>query len=277
MGRTDAVARFPEEVLLGDPVLERVERNDREAATGPQDGHCGVEAATKTLELVVDRDAQRLEDARRRIDGPPTSGSLRLHAEDETTEIVGLHERLAGAPAHDGRRDAAGLRLFAVCPKDITQRVLSPAVHDVCRRSDACVWVGAHVQRAFRAKAEASLRVGELDRREAEIEEDAVERNELVLAGHVVTKREARADEDRAIAEPREDAAGFGQGRGVDVEAEETTGRTGPLEDGFGVATRADGAVEKAAIFAGIKLGEYFGQKNRLMKPPMFFTRPRGP
>jgi len=31
------------------------------------------------------------------------------------------------------------------------------------------------------------------------------------------------------------------------------------------VASRADRAVEIAAIFAGIKLGEYFGQKNRLM------------
>jgi len=53
------------------------------------------------------------------------------------------------------------------------------------------------------------------------------------------------------------------------------------------VASPTDRAVEEAATFAGIKLGEYFGQKNRLMKPPSFVetwcnissftTRPRGP
>jgi len=202
---------------------------------------------------------------------------LRLHAEDETTEIVGRHEWLACAPPHDGRRDAAGLRLLAVFGEDTTQVGLSPAVHDVCRRSDACVWVGAHVQRARRAKAEASLRVGELDRREAEVEKDAVERNEVVLAGQLVAKREAAADEDRSIPESREDASGFGERFGIDVEAEETAGRRGSIEDGLGVASPADRAVEEAASFAGIKLGEYFGQKNRLMKPPTFIARPRGP
>ena len=53
------------------------------------------------------------------------------------------------------------------------------------------------------------------------------------------------------------------------------------------MASPTDRAVEEAATFAGIKLGEYFGQKNRLMKPPSFVetwcnissftTRPRGP
>ena len=32
--------------------------------------------------------------------------------------------------------------------------------------------------------------------------------------------------------------------------------------------TRADRAIEKAATFAGIKLGEYFGQKNRVVNTP---------
>jgi len=35
------------------------------------------------------------------------------------------------------------------------------------------------------------------------------------------------------------------------------------------MAPRADRAIEKAATFAGIKLGEYLGQENRLMKPPV--------
>jgi hypothetical protein len=54
------------------------------------------------------------------------------------------------------------------------------------------------------------------------------------------------------------------------------------------MASPTDRAIEEAAIFAGIKLGEYFGQENRLMKPPRsfitssfssssFIPRPRGP
>ena len=37
----------------------------------------------------------------------------------------------------------------------------------------------------------------------------------------------------------------------------------------------ADRAVEEAATLAGMKLGEYFGQKNRLMRPPT--ARSQGP
>jgi len=97
-----------------------------------------------------------------------------------------------------------------------------------------------------------------------------------VLAGHVVENREVGADEDRALAEPREDATGFCERCGVHVETDEVAGWRGALEDGLGVASPTDRAIEEAASFAGIKLGEYFGQKNRLMKPPMFI-RPRGP
>lgn len=98
-----------------------------------------------------------------------------------------------------------------------------------------------------------------------------------MLAGHDVAKREVRADDDRAFAEAREDASCLGERGGIDVESEKTAGRRGAFEDGLGMATSAERAVEEAASFAGIKLGEYFGQKNRLMEPPTFIARPRGP
>lgn len=99
-----------------------------------------------------------------------------------------------------------------------------------------------------------------------------------MLAGHDVANREVGADEDRALAEACEDAASLVERGGVDVETEEPAGRTGAIEDRFGVTACPDRAVEEAASFAGIKLGEYFGQKNRLMKPPtLFIARPRGP
>lgn len=98
-----------------------------------------------------------------------------------------------------------------------------------------------------------------------------------MLAGHDVTNREVRADDDGALTEACEDTPCLREGRGVDVEPEKAAGRRGAVEDGLGMASPAERAIEEAASFAGIKLGEYFGQKNRLMEPPVFITRPRGP
>jgi hypothetical protein len=222
---------------------------------------------------MVDRDAPRLEDARRRIDATPT---LRLHARDKAAEIVSRQERLGRAATRDRGRDATRLGLLAELAERTAQLALVPAVHDVCRR-DAEVRVGAHVQRAFCAKAEASPLVSELERGETEVEEDPVEWRETVLAGHDVEKREVGADEDRALAETCEDATGFCECRGVHIETDEAPARAGPFEDGLSMATRADRPVEKAATFAGIKLGEYFGQENRLMTTPPGGSAPRGP
>ncbi len=265
MGRTNTVARLPDEELFGDPVLERVEADHRESSAGAQRAHGGLEALLKILELVIDGDAQCLEHTRRGIDPAAT---LRLHTCDEPTEIVGREERLARATAHDGGRDATCLGLLAELAERTAQLALVPAVHYVCRR-DAEVRVGAHVQWAFRAKAEASPLVCELERGETEVKEDPVERRETVTRGHDVQKREVGSDEDRALAETCEDALGFGKCRGIDVQADEASGRTCAFEDRLGMTTRSDRAIEKAATFAGIKLGEYFGQENRLMKPPI--------
>src|SRR5687767_7996369 len=110
VGRTNAVARFPDEEVLGDPVLERVEGDDREATAGAQRAQGGLEAVLKILELAIDRDAQRLKDARRRIDAAPT---LRLHAGDEAAEIVRRKERLGRAAARDRGSNTTRLGLLA--------------------------------------------------------------------------------------------------------------------------------------------------------------------
>jgi hypothetical protein len=273
VGRTDAGARLPDEELLSDPVLERVERDDRETPSGTKDPNGGLEALLEILELAIDRDAQRLEDARRRIDAAST---LCLHARYESAEIVRGEERLARAATHDRGGDTTRLGLLAELAERAAQLALVPAVHDVGRR-DAEVRIGAHVQWSFGAKAEAPPLVRELERGKTEVEEDAVERREAVARCHVVEKREVGADQDRALAETCEDAAGFVERCGIDIQADEPPARSRALEDGFGVAARSDRAVEKAATFAGIKLGEYFGQENRLMRTPPGDSAPRGP
>jgi hypothetical protein len=140
----------------------------------------------------------------------------------------------------------------------------------------------------LRAEAEATRGIRELDGREAEIEKDAVDLVEAAFAGHDVEKREVALSEYGALAEPFKDAPRLIERCGIDIEPEEAARRRGAVEDRFRVSSPTDRAVEEAATFARIKLGEYFGQKNRLMQPPSFvesssnisvsfITRPRGP
>ena len=82
-----------------------------------------VEAARQRLELVVDDDAQRLEDAARRIAGAEARrrGDVGL---DDLDELAG---RLDAARAHGARDDAAGdvlgVALLAVAAEDVGQLV----------------------------------------------------------------------------------------------------------------------------------------------------------
>src|SRR3954447_2830910 len=65
--RADAPALLVAQEPLHDPVLERVERDHREAAARPKHLERRRERGLERAELVVDRDAQRLEDPLRRM------------------------------------------------------------------------------------------------------------------------------------------------------------------------------------------------------------------
>ena len=94
-----------------------------------------------------------------------------------------------------------------------------------------------------------------------------------MLAGEVVENREVGADEYCAIAEARQLPSRDRKSRRVDVEPEKATIRRGAVEKGTRVSPTADRAVEEAATFSWSKLGEYFGQENRLMNPPIARSR----
>jgi hypothetical protein len=96
-----------------------------------------------------------------------------------------------------------------------------------------------------------------------------------VLAGHIVENREVLVDEYGAIAETRQLPSRDRESRRVDVEPEKPAIRRGAVQEGCCVAPAADRAVEEAATFMESKLGEYLGQENRLMSPPI--VRSRGP
>ena len=261
MGRTDAVARLTRHEGLHGAVLERVERDDREPTARTKDPERRGEALREIAELVVDGHPERLEYARRRIDLGAAGG---LDAGDEPAELVSCRERPAGPAAHDRRGDARGLGLLAELGEDPPQRAVVPGVHDVGGR-DGEPWIGAHVEGSARVEAEASGIVGQLDRGEAEIEEDAVELAEAVLTGDGIANREVRLNEDGAIAEGREARSGDGERGGIDVEAKKSSIRRAAFEECGSMPATADRAIEEAATFARSKAGEDLGQENRLV------------
>jgi hypothetical protein len=246
-----------------------VERDDREPAARTEDPHRGLEAAREVAELVVDRHPQGLEHAGRGVDlrAPP-----HLHAGDEPPEFVGADEGAAGPAANDRPCDAGGLGLFAELGEDPPEVTLVPSVHDV-RRRESKARVGPHVEGAGRAEAEAPGRIGQLDRRESEVEKDAVDPDEIVLTCDIVEDREVGVDEDDATAEARQLPSRDRESRRVDVEAEKAAIRRGAVEESGCVSPTTDRAVEEAATFTRSKLGEYLGQENRLMNPPIARSR----
>jgi hypothetical protein len=250
-----------------------MERDHDDPPTGAENAHGRSETLLEVRELVIDRDAESLEDARRGVDAarPP-----HFHACHETAEIVGRLERRLDAATDDRSRDARRLRLFAVLGKDATKVLLSPGIHDVGRRL-AKIRIGTHVESSSGTEAEAPFIVGQLDGREPEVEEDAIDRSEPVLAGQFVQNREIASSEDGAIAETRELSPGDGERCGIAVETKELSVRSAGVEDGGGVPSPTDRPVEVPAAGMRMKLSEYFGNENRFVSPMRLIAKFRGP
>ena len=90
VGRAGAAVLLRAQELLDDPVLERVERDHAEPAAGPQHLERRRQRALERAELVVDLDAQRLEDAlcRMALTEPGRRGDRRLDRLDELARAL---------------------------------------------------------------------------------------------------------------------------------------------------------------------------------------------
>ena len=84
LGRTDTILSCDVECILYKGVLERVEGDDPKTPTGPEDADCCLQASFEAFELVVHRDAQRLERARCRVN-PLGPEAPRYHLFHELT------------------------------------------------------------------------------------------------------------------------------------------------------------------------------------------------
>src|SRR5580700_3278810 len=157
LGWTDTILSCDVECVLYKGVLERVEGDDPKTPTGPEDADCCLQASFEAFELVVHRDAKRLECARRRVN-PLWPEPPRHHLLDELTKLRRGGDRGSLARSDDSVRDRSGESLVAVVADHGHQLVRRQGI-DKVRRGDPGRRVHAHVERSVVAEAEAAGRV----------------------------------------------------------------------------------------------------------------------
>src|SRR5581483_11660975 len=170
--RARAAVLLSAQEALDDPVLERVERDDGEAALRTEDLDRRRQRALERSELVVHLDAERLEHALRRV---PVAEPRRRRDRvlDRLDEVARPLERLGAAAPRDRPRDLPRVALLPEAAEDLGQLALVVLVDDLARRQVGR-GVHAHVERRVGRVREAAFGSIELHRRDAEIEQDAV-------------------------------------------------------------------------------------------------------
>src|SRR5712691_4894349 len=112
---------------LHDPVFERVEADHREASSRPEHLQGRRQRALERSELVVDGDAQRLEDALRRMSA---AEALRSRYR-RTNDVYELKRGRDRAPANDRARDLPRIALLAVALEDVGELTLGRIVDQI--------------------------------------------------------------------------------------------------------------------------------------------------
>src|SRR3954471_14560102 len=129
--RADAPLRAVREEALHASVFKGVERNPCKPAADAQELPRRGQRRVELGELVVHRDADRLEDALGRVAGcEPRRG--RNRGDDRLDELVRRLERMARPVARDRARDLARVALLPVLAEPPRELALVPAVDEIC-------------------------------------------------------------------------------------------------------------------------------------------------
>jgi hypothetical protein len=169
-------------------------------AAGAQRVDSATERHRQRLELTVDRDSERLEDARGGMNAAAPARRSGRRTRDYFRELRTSRDRFTLTLLDDGAGYPASVRFFAISTEKVTQ-LLFVEIGDQLARRSAAGGVEAHVERPISTKAECALWVGELVRAQAEVEQDAVCRGEAFVSGDVREFLEVRLAQRDSIAE----------------------------------------------------------------------------
>src|SRR5439155_17010608 len=151
--------------------------------------------------------------------------------------------------AHDGPRDPPGVRLLAVLEDDARKLRLGKPVQER-GGGFADRGIQSHVERLVTLEREAALRLLELPRGHAEIQQNRARVLDAARGGGVRETAEARVRQAHPVAEPGQTLARLGQRRGVRVQTEKTHRARAGVQDRLGVTAHADRRIDHPSLAA---------------------------
>src|SRR5262249_41851637 len=234
------------EEALSDAILERMEGDDYQPATGLEQPLCGGKTACELIELVVQIKTERLEGTRRRVFGFVALAAE--HARDDVRQLFRRLDRRFGAPCHDSFGNCARAAFLAEFADDLCEFSGGEFVDNVARAGP--FFAHAHVERPFLHEGEAALRLIELHRGDTEIERDAVDGFDSLPVHDLVHGAKAAGDELQPARELRSKRATCRDRLGIAIDGDDLAFRS--FEDGFAVTASAERPVDDDC--AGLRL-----------------------
>jgi hypothetical protein len=171
---TDAFACGELEAALDDTIFEAVKADDYKTSPRGEKINDLVEVSVKTFQLLVDGDAQGLEDLRGRMMLRASS----LCGLNQLSQLLGCADALSPACVDDCRGDAPCFGFFSVRAKEIREFIHRKLVDQIgC--GGGLRTIHPHVERTFFAKAEPPFGLGELEAGSAQIHQNTVHLGEI--------------------------------------------------------------------------------------------------
>jgi hypothetical protein len=193
-----------------------MESHRREPAARFEESLGGGKAAHELAKLVVDRNAQGLEGARRRMGH--LAAPRRGDAGDEPGKLERRRKRLRWPVGDDGAGDAARGPLLAEVIEDVGDRRLVLVAEDVGGRAPLALH--AHVERRVEPERKPAPRLVELHRRNPDVEHDAIGRLDAETLRRRVELAEARFHQPKPAAGRRLKSRAGPNGRRVAIEGD---------------------------------------------------------
>jgi len=170
LGLAKASARLSQEAALDDSILERMKRDNRQPPSVSEHRNRIRDESLQRLELVVDRNSQRLKRTRRRVNAPTARNVEAPHY--YVSNLLCCRYWLAIALLNYSASDLPRAALLSVFKYQICKLLLAKLIHQIgrCRAGGL---IHTHVEWRVAGKAEPALAALKLQRRDSQIGQNA--------------------------------------------------------------------------------------------------------
>lgn len=172
-------------------ILQRVKADNRGSAANRKPIGQALKGFVEVFELSIDANSECLKHACRRIDRSPLSGD---RTTDDFRQAASGRDRFDPPRLDDLARHAPTMPLFAIFKEQVSEFFRREFIDQVGSR---CIGVGIepHVEWTILRETETAVRPMKLIRREAQVEQYAVNRAELKVVQNIIKFAVSRVDQ----------------------------------------------------------------------------------